>query len=50
MQRGAPSDIAIHDCEPVMATMREDVVRGLLQDPKILPSQYLYDERGAELF
>ena len=50
MRSGAPGDIAIHDCEPAIATMREDVVRGLLQDPKILPSQYLYDERGAELF
>jgi dimethylhistidine N-methyltransferase len=30
--------------------MREDVLRGLAGDPKQLPSQYLYDDRGAELF
>jgi dimethylhistidine N-methyltransferase len=30
--------------------MRDDVLRGLAQTPKMLPSQYLYDERGARLF
>ena len=42
--------IAVHDCEPTIKTMRDDVLRGLAQDPKMLPSQYLYDERGARLF
>jgi uncharacterized SAM-dependent methyltransferase len=42
--------IAVHDCEPAIETMRDDVLRGLAQDPKMLPSQYLYDERGARLF
>ena len=42
--------IAVHDCEPAIETMRDDVLRGLAQDPKTLPSQYLYDERGARLF
>lgn len=42
--------ITVHDCEPTTETMRDDVLRGLAQDPKMLPSQYLYDERGARLF
>jgi dimethylhistidine N-methyltransferase len=42
--------IAVHDYEPATETMRDDVLRGLAQDPKTLPSQYLYDERGARLF
>jgi dimethylhistidine N-methyltransferase len=43
-------EIEIRDQEPALARMREDVVRGLGSDPKCLPSQYLYDERGAKLF
>lgn len=42
--------ITVHDYEPATATMRDDVLAGLAQRPKSLPSQYLYDERGAELF
>ncbi len=30
--------------------MRNDVLRGLSKAPKRLPSQYLYDNRGAKLF
>jgi dimethylhistidine N-methyltransferase len=44
------SQIAVHDYEPATKTMRDDVLRGLAQEPKVLPSQYLYDERGARLF
>jgi dimethylhistidine N-methyltransferase len=44
------TQIAVHDCEPAIETMRDDILRGLAQDPKTLPSQYLYDERGARLF
>ena len=40
----------VHDYEPAAETMRDDVLRGLAQDPKMLPSKYLYDERGARLF
>lgn len=39
-----------YDFEPEVARMRKDVLGGLARDPKILPSQYLYDERGAVLF
>jgi dimethylhistidine N-methyltransferase len=42
--------VAVHDFEPDVATMREEVVRGLSCEPKRLPSQYLYDETGARLF
>ena len=42
--------LMLHDLEPDVATMREDVLRGLRCEPKRLPSQYLYDERGARLF
>lgn len=40
----------LHDQEPAVATMRDDVIEGLRSRPKFLPSQYLYDERGARLF
>jgi dimethylhistidine N-methyltransferase len=40
----------VHDFEPDVATMREDVLCALRCEPKRLPSQYLYDERGACLF
>ncbi len=42
--------IAVYDWGPAVDTMREDVLRGLARNPKRLPSQYLYDERGAQLF
>lgn len=42
--------IAVQDLEPATETMCADVLRGLTQNPKTLPSQYLYDERGARLF
>jgi dimethylhistidine N-methyltransferase len=44
------STIAVNNCEPAAETMRDDVLRGLAKNPKMLPSQYLYDERGARLF
>jgi uncharacterized SAM-dependent methyltransferase len=37
----------VHDYGPATETMRDDVLRGLSQDPKMLPSQYLYDKGGA---
>ena len=40
----------VHDYEPTVETMRDDVLRGLTRASKMLPSQYLYDERGARLF
>lgn len=40
----------MHDFEPDVATMREDVLCALRCEPKRLPSHYLYDERGARLF
>lgn len=40
----------LHDLEPAVATMRDDVLAGLRSTPKYLPSQYLYDDRGARLF
>ncbi len=42
--------VQLTDCSPQTAKMRADVLRGLSQTPKQLPSQYLYDECGARLF
>ncbi|MGD2110575.1 MAG: L-histidine N(alpha)-methyltransferase [Phycisphaerae bacterium] len=47
---GTAKETATHDYTPAIETMRDDVLRGLAQNPKVLPSQYLYDERGARLF
>jgi dimethylhistidine N-methyltransferase len=41
---------AAQDNESVTETMCNDVLRGLARQPKMLPSQYLYDARGAMLF
>lgn len=35
---------------PALYTMLEDVVAGLSQPQKTLPSKYFYDERGSKLF
>lgn len=43
-------EVAVHDFAPGAETMRDDVLRGLSRAPKELPSQYLYDQRGAKLF
>jgi dimethylhistidine N-methyltransferase len=42
--------IAVDDQHPQLAQMRTDVLAGLTRTPKRLPSQYLYDTRGAQLF
>jgi dimethylhistidine N-methyltransferase len=43
-------DILIQDYAPETDTMRRNVLQGLNDKPKRLPSQYLYDERGSRLF
>jgi len=40
----------VHDFAPSTETMQNDVLHGLSRSPKELPSQYLYDKRGAKLF
>ncbi len=40
----------VHDYSPETSRMRDDVLKGLRQQPKHFPSQYLYDDRGARLF
>lgn len=50
MARVADNHISVSDYGPMTETMRTEVLLGLSQDPKTLPSHYLYDERGARLF
>jgi len=38
------------DLAPAAASLRGDVLRGLAQTPKALPSKYFYDELGSALF
>jgi len=42
--------IRLHHDQPVRNRMREDVLHGLRQPHKWLPSKYFYDARGSELF
>lgn len=51
-QANTPSEqsVTVSDYSPAVRTMREEVLHGLSHAPKMLPSQYLYDERGAVLF
>ena len=50
MTQASADHIPVYDCQPAVDTMCKDVLRGLAKCPKMLPSQYLYDERGARLF
>lgn len=47
---GNPSAAELIDVSPSLDTFLEDVLAGLRRDPKRLPSKYLYDERGSQLF
>ncbi len=38
------------DRKPQVADMRDEVLEGLLAEPKRLPPKYFYDARGSELF
>jgi dimethylhistidine N-methyltransferase len=38
------------DLQPAVADLRSEVLRGLRQRPKALPSKFFYDERGSALF
>jgi L-histidine N-alpha-methyltransferase len=38
------------DLHPPRANMRTEVLEGLSQRPKVIPSKYFYDARGSELF
>lgn len=40
----------IHDLTPPVDHFREEVIAGLQHAQKTLPSKFLYDERGSELF
>lgn len=42
--------IALHDFEPDTQSFLEDVIEGLSQPFKSLPSKYFYDHRGSQLF
>ena len=42
--------IDLLDFEPATATFLEDVIEGLSDDKKRLPSKYFYDRRGSQLF
>ncbi|MGI9427076.1 MAG: L-histidine N(alpha)-methyltransferase [Bythopirellula sp.] len=44
------SGSVLFDLQPGVAEFLDDVVAGLSATPKQLPSKYLYDERGSQLF
>ncbi|MFZ0216826.1 MAG: L-histidine N(alpha)-methyltransferase [Candidatus Dormiibacterota bacterium] len=51
MTLSAPITLALHDVgADGLRVLVDDVRRGLRDTPKHLPSRYLYDERGCELF
>ena len=41
---------ALTDLQPSRSTITADVLAGLSQHPKRLPSKYFYDARGSRLF
>ena len=40
----------LYDFKPGQAQFRDEVLRGLRKSPKELPTKYLYDKRGSELY
>ena len=40
----------LYDFKPGLEQFREEVLRGLQKSPKELPTKYLYDERGSNLY
>ncbi len=42
--------LVLHDHEPTTDSFKEDVLAGLIQTPKRIPSKFFYDERGSQLF
>lgn len=54
MRRGKKEGRSIHppllDFHPEPENVRQAMIRGLLATPKAIPSKYLYDERGSELY
>ncbi|MBW3597326.1 MAG: L-histidine N(alpha)-methyltransferase [Planctomycetes bacterium] len=44
------ASIVLHDFEPSIGAFLDEVLEGLSQPQKRLPSKYFYDRRGCELF
>jgi len=42
--------IRFHDERPAVATLRDEVLRGLAAQPKRIAPKFFYDERGSRLF
>lgn len=42
--------LILHDCEPDLGNMYNEVCSGLSDTPKTLPCKYFYDEVGSQLF
>jgi dimethylhistidine N-methyltransferase len=42
--------IRFHDEHPGVSSLRDEVVRGLGEQPKAIPPKFFYDERGSKLF
>ncbi len=42
--------LILHDLEPASDAFKAEVLEGLRQTPKRIPSKFFYDERGSKLF
>src|SRR5713101_8539119 len=45
-----PSPLGLYDFEPQRKTFRDEVLQGLQDARKELPSKYFYDDVGSQLF
>jgi len=43
-------NLRIVDMKPKMSQFREDIIKGLLQEPKEISPKFFYDKTGSELF
>lgn len=46
----SPDTLPLLDFHPEIESFRDEVLAGLRDDPKHLPSKFFYDERGSKLF
>src|SRR5207249_11151717 len=50
MHQPRPSPLGLYDFEPQRKTFRDEVLQGLQDARKELPSKYFYDDVGSQLF
>jgi dimethylhistidine N-methyltransferase len=46
----SPANLSFYDAHPGVASLREEVLSGLVSRPRAIPPKFFYDEEGSRLF